>query len=205
MPSTRLPASVRSKYQHLCLADNNFDIPSCVDALFGADILPSLVRAHAGVEHHSGLPSALDTQLGGIVFGSFATLNSSSLSTLTTAVSPPSIGDLIQKFWLVEEPAAPSSPTTEDQWCEDYSKRSTSCDSSGSFCVALPFRDLFVRAPVDQALPNHGLGDSRSIALKRFYNLERRLSKDSELYVAYRKFMSTYLTLGHMAPASEPG
>jgi len=74
MPSVRLPASVRSKYQHLRLADNNFDIPSRVDALFGADILPSLVRPHAGVEHHPGLPSALDTQLGWIVFESFATL-----------------------------------------------------------------------------------------------------------------------------------
>lgn len=62
MPSTRLLASVRSKCKHLCLADNNFDIQSRVDVLFGADILPSLVRPHAVIEHHSGLPSALDTQ-----------------------------------------------------------------------------------------------------------------------------------------------
>lgn len=108
MPSTRLPASVRSKYQHLCLADNNFDIPSHVDALFGADILPSLVRARAGIEHHPGLPSALDTQLGWIIFGSFSIPNKSPPVTLTTTVAPPSIGDLLQKFWLVEEPAAPS-------------------------------------------------------------------------------------------------
>ncbi|XP_008180804.1 uncharacterized protein LOC103308715 [Acyrthosiphon pisum] len=206
MPSTRLPASVRSKYQHLCLADNNFDIPSRVDVLFGADILPSLVRAHAGVEHHPGLPSALDTQLGWIVFGSFTTPNSSSLSALTTAVSPPSIGDLLQKFWLVEEPAVPSSPTTEDQWCEEYFKTSTSRDTTGRFCVALPFRHLFTDSDQHQdATPRHGLGDSRSIALKRFYNLEKRLTKDSVLYAAYRKFMSTYQSLGHMVPAPAPG
>lgn len=41
IPSTRLPANVRSKYQHLCLADNKFDIPSRVDILFGTDILSS--------------------------------------------------------------------------------------------------------------------------------------------------------------------
>jgi len=206
MPSTRLPASVRSKYQHLCLADNNFDTPSRVDVLFGADILPSLVRAHAGVEHHPGFPSALDTQLGWIVFGSFTTPNSSSLSALTTAVSPPSIGDLLQKFWLVEEPAVPSSPTTEDQWCEEYFKTSTSRDTTGRFCVALPFRHLFTYSDQHQdAAPRHGLGDSRSIALKRFYNLEKRLTKDSVLYAAYRKFMSTYQSLGHMVPAPAPG
>eukprot|EP00102_Acyrthosiphon_pisum_P021653 XP_016658863.1 PREDICTED: uncharacterized protein LOC103309027 [Acyrthosiphon pisum] len=206
MPSTRLPASVRSKYQHLCLADNNFDIPSRVDVLFGADILPSLVRAHAGVEHHPGLPSALDTQLGWIVFGSLSTPKSSSLSALTTAVSPPPIGDLMQKFWLVEEPAAPSTPTTEDQWCEEYFKTSTSRDTTGRFCVALPFRHLFTDSNQRQdTTPRHGLSDSRSIALKRFYNLEKRLTNDSVLYAAYRKFMSTYQSLGHMVPAPAPG
>ncbi|XP_015378575.1 PREDICTED: uncharacterized protein LOC107172792, partial [Diuraphis noxia] len=68
MPSTRLPIAVRQQYQHLRFADETFDIPSRIDALFGADILPSLIRPHAGLEHHPGLPSALDTQLGWIIF-----------------------------------------------------------------------------------------------------------------------------------------
>ncbi|XP_025205862.1 uncharacterized protein LOC112602140 [Melanaphis sacchari] len=205
MPSTRLPTAVRQQYQHLRLADDNFDIPSRIDVLLGADILPSLIRPHAGVEQHPGLPSALDTQLGWIIFGSFSTPSKSPPVTLTTAIAPPSIGDLLQKFWLVEEPAAPTSPTTEDQWCEEYFTKSTSRDSTGRFCVALPFRHLFTSPIQDQDTPRHGLGDSRSIALKRFYNLERRLAKDSALYAAYRKFMSTYRTLGHMVPAPEPG
>jgi len=111
----------------------------------------------------------------------------------------------MQRFWEVEEPSAPVSPTAEDQWCEDYFKKSTSRDSSGRFCVALPFRNLFSHAINDQTSPNHSLGDSRSIALKLFYNLERRLAKDPELYVAYRKFMSTYRTLDHMVLAPAPG
>lgn len=96
MPSTRLPATVRSQYQHLCLADNRFDDLARVDVLLGADILPSLIRPHAGVEHHSGLPSALDTQLGWIIFGSFSTPNKSPPVSLTTTIAPPSIGDLLQ-------------------------------------------------------------------------------------------------------------
>lgn len=104
MPSTRLPITVRQQYQRLRFADENFDVPSRIDVLFGADILPSLIRPHAGVEHHLGLPSALDTQLGWIIFGSFSTPSKSPPVTLTTAITPPSIGDLLQKFWLVEEP-----------------------------------------------------------------------------------------------------
>lgn len=62
MPSTRLPSSVRGSYQHLLLADKDFDIPARIDVLFGADIFPSLVRPHAGVEHYPSFPSALDTK-----------------------------------------------------------------------------------------------------------------------------------------------
>jgi hypothetical protein len=164
MPSTRLPINMRQQYRHLRFADENFDTLSRIDALFGADIIPNLIRPHAGVEHRLGLPSALDTQLGWIIFGSFSTPSKSPPVTLTTAVAPPAIGDLLQTFWSVEEPAAPSSPTTEDQWCDDYFSKSTSRDCTGRFCVALPFRHLFASAAKQQDTPRHSLGDSRLIS-----------------------------------------
>ncbi|MCV5003450.1 hypothetical protein OFM39_27725, partial [Escherichia coli] len=37
------------------------------------------------------------------------------------------------------------------------------------------------------------------------YNLERRLSKDEELYNAYRDFMDEYIALGHMKLAERTG
>ena len=43
------------------------------------------------------------------------------------------------------------------------------------------------------------------MALNRLYNLERRLTKDPELYSEYRRFTSDYLTLGHMRSALVPG
>lgn len=204
MPSSKLPTCVREKYRHLLLADRKFDTPARIDVLFGADVFPRIVRSHAGIEHHLGFPSAFDTMLGWVIFGSITNTNTSPLVTLTTTVVPP-IGDLLQKFWTVEEPPVPVSPTTEDQWCEEHFLKSTTRDDSGRFCVALPFRDLFVCSDRFQTSLNHGLGDSRSIALKRFYNLESRLTKEPELYAAYKKFMSDYQTLGHMRPAPEPG
>lgn len=204
MPPARLPSSVRDRYEHLSLADKDFDVPSRIDVLLGADVFPSLIRPHGGIEHYVGFPSALDTKLGWIIFGSFSTYHSTPLVALTTTIDQ-SIGDQLQRFWSVEEPVAPEVPTTEDQWCEEYYLKSTSRDPSGRFCVALPFRDLFIVPNLSTSTSIHGLGDSRITAMKRFYNLEKRLNKDPGLYVAYRKFMSEYQTLGHMVPASEPG
>lgn len=175
-----------------------------IDVLFGADVFPSIVRPHAGIDHNQGFPSALDTLLGWVVFGFITTPNASPLVSLTTTTVTP-IGDILQTFWAVEEPPAPISPTTEDQWFEEYFVKTTSRYQSGRFCVALPFRDLSIVPDRSQLSVSHVLGDSRSLAFKRFYNLERRLIKEPELYGAYRKLMSDYLTLGHMRVAPEPG
>lgn len=42
------------------------------------------------------------------------------------------------------------------------------------------------------------------MAVKRFENLERKLSKEPRLYELYEKFISEYLTLGHKSPAVLP-
>ncbi|CAI6354410.1 unnamed protein product [Macrosiphum euphorbiae] len=43
------------------------------------------------------------------------------------------------------------------------------------------------------------------MALSRFYNLERKLQRDANLYDEYRKFMVEYEELGHMKPAKSKG
>jgi len=70
------------------------------------DVFPSLVRPQAGVEHHTGFPSVLDTKIVWIIFGSFSTPNKTPLVALTTAIDQ-SIGDQLSRFWSIEVPAAP--------------------------------------------------------------------------------------------------
>lgn len=41
------------------------------------------------------------------------------------------------------------------------------------------------------------LGDSFSYALQRFYNLERRFSKDESLSKKYKEFIQDYVEQGH--------
>lgn len=47
-----------------------------------------------------------------------------------------------------------------------------------------------------------GLGDSRSIALRQFHQLEKRLNAKSELRQKYTDYMREYLDLGYMRLAS---
>lgn len=108
----------------------------------------------------------------------------------------PSIEGLLQQFWTVEEPPVPDTPTTENELVEEWFQRTVIHDSTRRFCVSLPFRSqIFEKSYTSTST---SLGSSRKMALNQLYNLERRLTKDAELYSAYRKFMSDYLSLSHM-------
>ncbi|XP_060860374.1 uncharacterized protein LOC132937587 [Metopolophium dirhodum] len=212
LPSDRLPAAVRERYHHLVLADPEFDIPGPIDMLIGSDLYPHMLQSRADIIRSTGLPSAMNTQLGWIVVGALDELPTPPMVALS-ATSTPEIERLIQKFWTVEEPNMPDILTTEDEQCEVWFQKSTTRDASGRFVVSLPFRSTVRALAEPLTIPTAGaqggspedLGSSRRLALNRLYNLERRLAKDSELYTAYRKFMDDYLTLGHMKPASVPG
>lgn len=212
LPSDKLPTAVRDRYQHLVLADPEFDVPGPIDMLIGSDLYPHVLQSKADIIHSTGLPSAMSTHLGWIVVGALDESPTSPMVSLSVR-STPEIEGLLQKFWTIEEPDIPDTLTTEDEQCEVWFQKSTTRDVSGRFVVSLPFRSS-VRA-LSESLTNQtaavqggspeDLGSSRSLALNRLYNLERRLAKDSELYTAYRKFMDDYLNLGHMKPASVPG
>ncbi|CAI6369436.1 unnamed protein product [Macrosiphum euphorbiae] len=193
MPTLQLPPCIRKNYEHLLLADPNFDVPAQIDILLGGDIFPNIVRPRADIIHSSGYPSAFDTLLGWVVCGAISQPNSSPAVSLAATLTP-SVDNLLRKFWTVEEPAVPALPTTEDQLCEQMFVTTTYRAPCGRFCVALPFRP---NAPE--------LGESRALALNRFYNLERKLMKEPQLYTAYRKFMNDYQTLGHMEVARQAG
>ncbi|KAL4131322.1 hypothetical protein QTP88_008654 [Uroleucon formosanum] len=189
MPNKKLPNSVRKRYGHLQLADPDFDTPGPIDMLIGGDLYPLVLCTRSEVIHSPGLPSALNTQLEWVVIGVLkdsVTLSAVSLVSNTT----PAIDEIMQKFWAVGEPHGSIISTTEDEMCERWFKRTVSRDAADRCKAALPFKIIMT---------------SRSLALNRLYNLERRLSKDSELYEAYRKFMEEYITLGHMKLATREG
>lgn len=95
---------------------------------------------------------------------------------------------LVNRFWHMEEPQVASLQFTEDRRCEsifhDYSTRIHSC----RFAVPLFFQ-ILVRASTF-------LG-SRSVAIKRFECLERKLEADNKLRILYNEFI-IYINYNNM-------
>lgn len=130
MPANCLPTSVRTEYHHLQLADPRFDEPAHIDMLIGCDVFPFLVRPQSGIIHTIGLPSALETYLGWILVGTVdQSANCSTSSTALSLTVNPSLDTLLHRFWSIEEPPAPSKPTTEDELCEKWFTQTVSRDA----------------------------------------------------------------------------
>lgn len=95
---------------------------------------------------------------------------------------------LVEKFWQIDDLGkAQGAFSSSEKECLNWFKQTTAQDASGLFVVSLP-RKLDVSE----------LGDSRQMALRRFYGLEKRLSKNAALKDAYSEFINEYLKLGHM-------
>jgi len=212
MPNQKLPISIRERYGHLPLADPDFDVPGSVNMLIGGDLYPFLLQSRSDIVHSPGLPSALNTQFGWVIVGAIeGSREYSTASSLVVhaASDNQDIGELLQRFWEVEELDINHRPSTEDEACEKYFQETVSRDCNGRFHVALPFKSIIFGSMGKEIAKRHdhslGIGSSRSLALNRLYNLERRLNKDEELYNAYRDFMDEYIALGHMQLAERAG
>lgn len=93
----------------------------------------------------------------------------------------------VSKFWCIENYGSENSWSIEEQAAEDHFVSNHSRDVTGRYIVALPFKNMEIE-----------LGDSRHMAHRRFLLLEARLTKDLNLYAAYKKFMQEFIDLGHM-------
>lgn len=87
--------------------------------------------------------------------------------------------------------------SAEERECETHFSTYTTRFEQGRYIVRLPFTNK-------RSL----LGDSRAMALRRFYSLERKLQTNTELKAQYTEFLEEYIRLGHMTETgddNEPG
>lgn len=194
IPSISLNPCIRSQYSNLQFADPSFDRPGRIDFLLGADVYNQIFIDGSRVRHVPGFPSAFETVLGWIFVGTTLHSITPAPQTALTVRVEPSLDHLLRQFWTVEEPVIKSTPFTEEQKCEDLFVRTTVRDQEGRYTVSFPFKSE----------PSK-LGETRTMAVSRFLNLERKLQNDLELYAEYRAFMEEYLSLGHMQLATSPG
>ncbi|XP_061716964.1 uncharacterized protein LOC133524829 [Cydia pomonella] len=98
------------------------------------------------------------------------------------------IVDIMSKFWKCEKvPDIIKETGTEAEQAEQIFQESVQLEDE-RFTVALP-----VKVELDKL----DLGDSFSSALQRFFNLEKRFSRDLELSQKYKKFIHDYIEQGH--------
>ena len=194
LPSMTLPFAIRARFHQYSLADPDFWQPRPVDFLLGADLFPEICTG-SSVSFGDGVPKLLSSIFGHIVIGKYDDFPAANLSTvLFSATEPPDLNDELRRFWELEEPAAaPISMSHEDMQCEEHFTRTHYRTLQGRYVVRLPFRD---DTPV--------IGDSSSVALKRFRNLESKLERSPLVQAKYREFMDEYIAMDHMAVARTP-
>ncbi|XP_022180294.1 uncharacterized protein LOC111040631 [Myzus persicae] len=162
------------------LADPNFHIPGPIDVLLGADIFFDIF--YGDKVPLSNLAVLNRTKLGWIVTGKISTVSPSNTLPNLMINNQSALSFFVSKT---------NQRILEELKAEEHFKSSFSRHCSGRFMVKLPM-----------AQDPKVLGDSLDMARKRFLNLERRLIKDKPLAEQYDKFISEYISLGHMELAS---
>ncbi|XP_062538779.1 uncharacterized protein LOC134207070 [Armigeres subalbatus] len=171
------------------LADPLFYQSGKVDLLLGNQLFWKLLLP-GEVQLADNLPCLRETRLGWVVGG---VCNDEKYDPVVNSHSLTfdKLNRCVQKFWEVEEILS-AAPPSEAEDCERHFQETHRRDETGRFIVQLP---------LDKDVAE--LSDSRSMALKRFYILERRFEQDPELKRQYAEFMEDYERLGHCEEIKE--
>ncbi|XP_037871466.1 uncharacterized protein LOC119629515 [Bombyx mori] len=193
MPSVNFTENLKLEYKNLLLADPTFYRSSRIDMLLGSDVFPFIYDGGRYSPSRQGLPLALSSVFGYVITGQLSCNNTSNTRNVSMCMlsSESKVDDLIKSFWETESlvadlPKNPDDVITEQMFVNDYKR-----DSTGRYIVKYPFK------------PDSELGNSRQIAIKRYQNLERKLSRLPDLRKEYKKFMDEYASLGHMICVGE--
>ncbi|XP_063931166.1 uncharacterized protein LOC135143218 [Zophobas morio] len=178
-PLQNLPTNIK-------LADPFYNKSLAVDLLIGNEIFWDILCIGQFRINKNG-PTLQKTQFGWVIGGVLNQFNSS--NNLTSCnLSNISLDKQIRKFWEVENLPEKSDSSSVNNTCEVHFKETFTRDAtSGRFIVKPP---LINEPPC--------LGISKERALRLFYNLEKRFSKDRNLFQQYSEFMRVCLALGHM-------
>jgi len=187
IPSQSIDFSSWSIPPHILphLADPEFYLSSTVELLLGADIFFEVLQGEKwslGKE----LPWLYNTSFGWIVSGLIGNTKSRIRISLGSSSCLLNIAG-----WMKNEQVM--SRRNVDEASEIMFRETHGRDKAGRFSVYLPF-----------TADARELGSSFQMALKRFTNLERKLSVTPQLKDDYVHFMNEYESLGHMRKIDDP-
>ncbi|XP_033245213.1 uncharacterized protein LOC117187188 [Drosophila miranda] len=172
--------------KNITLADPNFDKTGRIDILLGAEHYFEIMQdKHVSIG--KGLPRLQETKLGWIVAGKLRQ-ESKSQSTCAVLTEEDKVDQQISKFWELDSfPSNTPCLSPLEKRCEQYFVQNIQMACDKKFIVRIPFLE-----------DASSLGESRDLATRRLFCLEKRLSRDPETKASYVQFMKEYEALGHM-------
>lgn len=183
--------------EYIQLADPTFNQKSKIDLLLGGSFDAAIYKTKS-FKSKSANVVFRETELGWIVSGSVPQLNcfstivtkpgDSSRSPSSLELILKSLDNSLRRFWEIEEISEKRHLTMEEKMCESMYEATTKRLPSGRYCVRLPFKENNVQ-----------FLNMRSIALKRFAFLEKRLDRDPNLKLEYSNCIQEYIDLQHMS------
>ncbi|XP_011858081.1 PREDICTED: uncharacterized protein LOC105555666 [Vollenhovia emeryi] len=183
----KIPSNIR-------LADPNFNVPSDIDLLIGAEVFWQLLCI-GQVKGSGSHPTLQKTKLGWVLSGHITGSQRRDKGVSCYLTTMEELDRNISRFWRLENDILGNANafSSEEVACETLFQQSTSRNEEGRFIVKLPVKEDVLSQ----------LGESKQIAERRFFALEKRLSKQPEVYKEYRDFMREYQELGHMYQVHE--
>ncbi|XP_065085705.1 uncharacterized protein LOC135707752 [Ochlerotatus camptorhynchus] len=176
--------------KEIILADPTFNESGAVDLIIGAEVYLKLMIAERQIKLGDTGPTLQNTLLGWIVSGGSPEV-STSLTTVSSCATE-NIEEGLARFFELESCRTTSTLSLEESACELHFEKTTTRDSSGRFVVQLPKKQFMLDR----------LGESQSIAIRRFMALERRLDADPAVKKMYTEFIEEYLRMQHMREIS---
>ncbi|XP_059058485.1 uncharacterized protein LOC131851942 [Achroia grisella] len=192
LPSVLVDVAKLNMPSNIQLADTKFFCPSEIDLLLGADIYWDLIMPNQ-IKLGKNNPTLQESKFGWLVAGPTGGNPYSSTPKVHCHFTK-EIKESLAKFWEVEELQSNTKILSkEEEYCENHFIQYTKRLPSGRFSVTIPFREP----------PENVLGESHSIARKRFYNLEKRLARNGHK-IDYSNFIQEYESLGHLSQIERP-
>ena len=182
------PAKELLEFQHLDLADPEYDSGSKIDILLGVDYCTPCVLGH-NVHSRSRSMMATETIFGWTLTGvgdSNSNKHHSSSTCLKLSSTHESADNLLSRFWALEEiPGEDSTLTAEEQLAVSHFQDTHRREEDGRYVVGLPKR-----------IPALELGKSRSTALRRYLSNEKSLRRTGQ-WEAFHMGVQEYIDLIH--------
>lgn len=178
--------------EYLTLDDPSFNIPQPVDLLLGAKVFWKILKPQT-IKIKNLTSKMFASQFGWLVAGEVSKPSDNTKSS-SFFIQPDNLGEVIERLWFFDDKQS-EVMTLEEIECEEHFLKTHKRIFDGDiqrFKICLPLK-----------IPREQLGESKLQALKRFYALEKKFSRNDCLKSEYRREMHSYIAQSHVKLVSK--